>query len=263
MNRDLKTGDEVMLSSNSPHLYGGGSTDMNPLNMLGVVIGSTLENWIKVRWENGETNYYEDIDSDLILQKNKNKKQMSTTTTKTGYQTNFKNNFSTLLGACRIVAKTFKNQVTTLELKKALWIKYPNTFIDQNMVSKACEQLFNEGVFTGFKDSGTYRVYYLSATALNKATQVFKATKAPAQKVGYQNINEAITAHPELATILADYLHKSDTKNEYMLLKDMNIVHLNNKIKLEMANWNTKTPLNKFQGCNKYCIELNRRESCN
>ena len=261
MNKDLNIGDIVTLSPTSK--WASYKDASNPTNCEGKVINSDSHGWVSVHWNNGRKNGYRITDSDLILQtKIKNKKQMAVGT-KTGYQTNFKNNFSTLLGACRTVAKTFKNQVTTLELKTALWKKYPNTFIDQAMVSKACEQLFNEGFFLGFKDSGTYRVYFPSVAGLSKAAQVFKATKAVNKALSYQNINEAITAHPELATILADYLHKSDTKHEYMLLKDMNIVHLNNKIKLEMANWNTKTPLSKFQGCNKYCIELNRRESCN
>ena len=63
--RELKVGDEVKLSLNSP--WNTGSSD-NPLETYGTVISIFLETHLttRVRWSNGETNSYRAVD--LILQ---------------------------------------------------------------------------------------------------------------------------------------------------------------------------------------------------
>ena len=250
INGDLKVGDKVMLSPNTKWKKG----KYNPIDILGTV-KNVSKTCIIVLWDNNIKNEYYSKDSDLILQKTT--KQMITTTPR--LQTNFLNNFKSMLGATRNIVATMKNEVTTKEVKAKLRAKYTNIYIDQAMVSKACEQLFNEGQFIAFRDTGNYRVYSKGVLAAPTVKQAVKMTS----KSKFTNINQAIVAHPELADILADYLHKSETKDEYCLLKDMNIIHLNNKVRLETANWDTKTPFSKFAGCNKYMVELNRRSNCN
>lgn len=90
-------------------------------------------------------------------------------------------------------------------------------------------------------------------------TVVVNTTQKRDQSVKKRTINGLIKRNKSLIPVLEDYLHLSTTTGEYQLLKDINIIHLRNIAKKELAKWNTKTSYTDYVSSNKYIQELNRR----
>lgn len=145
----FKIGDRVKITKTSEYWADGDNS--NPKDTEGTIVRiekmySADDIPIKVAWDNGQDNWYGEVDLEYVNQQ----------TTNTKMTTNQLMKDAAFAVADRLLKAN--NTVTTLEVKVELRKTDPEFFWDQPTVSKLMDEFAQEGKFT-YTDNGTYRIY--------------------------------------------------------------------------------------------------------
>lgn len=159
----------------------------------------------------------------------------------------------------QLVIDTFNDllqhgDVTTLDVKLFLRAKFPTETWTQNFVSSVLIDYEEDNAQIGFKDNGTFRIYFLHPAPPMFRSTPYSYTTSKGIKIEANTWLDVM----ETALKLGDKIHWSQSKKKFFMLHELQENHLLNIIWKETSEMTPKE-VAEFLQTSSYVKELIRR----